>query len=234
MAITTSGAVSAKLSSTATAPAKPNTAPSADKANKGEMDQTAFLKLFTTQLQNQNPLEPVKNEAFVAQLAQFSQLEATTKMADSLSTMAAAMKSDKLMTGASLIGKKVASPTGTAELVDGANVRGTLALDKGASAVNLDVFDVNGSKVFSQALGRQAPGDVDVVWSGYNSKGERMPPGRYNVVATVDSFGTVTKVPISTPSAVRSVSFDSANNELMLELTDGSSVGLSKVQRIDN
>ncbi len=234
MAITTPGAVSAKLSSTATAPAKPNTTPSADKANKGEMDQTAFLKLFTTQLQNQNPLEPVKNEAFVAQLAQFSQLEATTKMADSLSTMAAAMKSDKLMTGASLIGKKVASPTGTAELVDGANVRGTLALDKGASAVNLDVFDVNGSKVFSQALGRQAPGDVDVVWSGYNSKGERMPPGRYNVVATVDSFGTVTKVPISTPSAVRSVSFDSANNELMLELTDGSSVGLSKVQRIDN
>ncbi len=234
MAITTPGAVSAKLSSTATAPAKPNTTPSADKANKGEMDQTAFLKLFTTQLQNQNPLEPVKNEAFVAQLAQFSQLEATTKMADSLSTMAAAMKSDKLMTGASLIGKKVASPTGTAELVDGANVRGTLALDKGASAVNLDVFDVNGSKVFSQALGRQAPGDVDVVWSGYNSKGERMPPGRYNVVATVDAFGTVTKVPISTPSAVRSVSFDSANNELMLELTDGSSVGLSKVQRIDN
>jgi flagellar basal-body rod modification protein FlgD len=234
MTITTAGAVSAKLSSTAAAPAKPNTAATPNKANKGEMDQTAFLKLFTTQLQNQNPLEPVKNEAFVAQLAQFSQLEATTKMADSLATMAAAMKSDKLMTGASLIGKKVASPTGTAELVDGANVRGTLALEKGASAVNLDVFDVNGSKVFSQSLGRQAPGEIDVTWPGYNSKGERMPPGRYNVVATVDAFGTVTKVPISTPSAVRSVSFNAANNELMLELTDGSSVGLSKVQRIDN
>lgn len=225
MTITTPSAVSAKLSSTAASP---------NKTNKGEMDQTAFLKLFTTQLQNQNPLEPVKNEAFVAQLAQFSQLEATTKMADSLATMAAAMKSDKLMTGASLIGKKVASPTGTAELVDGANVRGTLALEKGASSVNLDVFDVNGSKVFSQALGRQAPGEIDVTWPGYNSKGERMPPGRYNVVATVDAFGTVTKVPISTPSAVRSVSFNAANNELMLELTDGSSVGLSKVQRIDN
>lgn len=234
MTITTAGAVSAKLSSTAAAPAKPNTAATPNKANKGEMDQTAFLKLFTTQLQNQNPLEPVKNEAFVAQLAQFSQLEATTKMADSLATMAAAMKSDKLMTGASLIGKKVASPTGTAELVDGANVRGTLALEKGASSVNLDVFDVNGSKVFSQSLGRQAPGEIDVTWPGYNSKGERMPPGRYNVVATVDAFGTVTKVPISTPSAVRSVSFNAANNELMLELTDGSSVGLSKVQRIDN
>ena len=39
------------------------------------MGQSQFLTLFTTQLKNQNPLDPVKNEAFVAQLAQFSQLE---------------------------------------------------------------------------------------------------------------------------------------------------------------
>jgi flagellar basal-body rod modification protein FlgD len=223
MAITTSSAVSAQMSSVAP-----------KKTGNEAMDQQAFLKLFTTQLQNQNPLEPVKNEAFVAQLAQFSQLEATTKMADSLATMATAMKADKLMTGASLIGKKVASPDGTAELADGANVRGTLSLEKGASAVTLDVFDANGARVFSQSLGRQAPGDMDVVWQGYNNKGERMPKGRYNVVATVDAFGAVTKLPISTPATVSSVSYNAASNDLMLELADGSSVPLSKVQRIDN
>ncbi len=48
------------------------------------MGQTEFLTLFTTQLKNQNPLDPVKNEAFVAQLAQFSQLEATTAMKGSM------------------------------------------------------------------------------------------------------------------------------------------------------
>ena len=42
----------------------------------GDLDRNAFLRLFTTQLQNQNPLHPMKNEAFVAQLAQFSTLEA--------------------------------------------------------------------------------------------------------------------------------------------------------------
>jgi len=200
--------------------------------NDKEMDQQAFLKLFTTQLQNQNPLDPVKNEAFVAQLAQFSQLEATTKMASSLQTMATTMQSDRLMAGASLIGKKVASPNGTAELVDGANVTGVLALENGASNVMLDVFDLNGSKVFSQSLGRQAPGDVTVRWEGFNSNGQRMPAGRYNVVATVDSFGEVSKVPVSTPATVRSVAV--VNNELMLELQDGSTVSLAKVQRIDN
>ena len=65
----------------------------ANPAQKEEMGQQAFLTLFTTQLQNQDPLDPVKNEAFVAQLAQFSQLEATTKMADSMSSMASSMQS---------------------------------------------------------------------------------------------------------------------------------------------
>ena len=53
-------------------------------AKKSNMGQSDFLTLFTTQLKNQDPLDPVKNEAFVAQLAQFSQLEATTNMSTSL------------------------------------------------------------------------------------------------------------------------------------------------------
>ena len=220
--INTSSAVSAQLS-----------AVNSKKANvEDEMSQQAFLTLFTTQLQNQNPLDPVKNEAFVAQLAQFSQLEATTKMADSLEMMSTTMQGDRLMTGAALIGKKVASPTGTAELIDGANVAGVLSLANGANSVNLDVYDKNGVKVFTQSLGRQPAGDMTVRWDGFNAQGERMPPGRYNVVATVDAFGEISQVPISTPSTVKSVTY--LNNQLMLELQDGSSVSLSDVQRIDS
>jgi flagellar basal-body rod modification protein FlgD len=177
-------------------------------------------------------LDPVKNEAFVAQLAQFSQLEATTKMADSLASMSSTMQGDRLMSGSALIGKKVASPTGTAELIDGANVSGVLSLANGANSVKLDVYDSNGVSVFNQSMGRQPPGDLTVRWDGFNNQGERMAPGRYKVVATVDAFGQISQVPISTPSTVKSVTF--TNNELMLELNDGSSVPLSGVQRIDS
>jgi flagellar basal-body rod modification protein FlgD len=136
------------------------------------------------------------------------------------------------MTGAALIGKKVASPTGTAELIDGANVAGVLSLANGANSVNLDVYDKNGVKVFTQSMGRQPAGDMNVRWDGFNAKGERMPAGRYSVVATVDAFGEISQVPISTPSTVKSVTY--LNNQLMLELQDGSSVSLSDVQRIDS
>ena len=50
------------------------------------------LKLFTTQLKNQNPLDPMENEAFVAQLAQFPFLEAMTGVRSSMDSMAADSK----------------------------------------------------------------------------------------------------------------------------------------------
>jgi len=74
---------------------------------EADLDRNAFLRLFTTQLQNQNPLDPMKNEAFVAQLAQFSSLEATTRMSDSLDQFVTTQSSEKIMRGASLIGKNV-------------------------------------------------------------------------------------------------------------------------------
>ena len=69
---------------TAAAAAEPTKGPPA-------MGQKEFLTLFTTQLKNQDPLDPVKNEAFVAQLAQFSQLEATTNMSSTLTSFVDSM-----------------------------------------------------------------------------------------------------------------------------------------------
>ena len=202
-------------------------------SQKEEMGQQAFLTLFTTQLQNQDPLDPVKNEAFVAQLAQFSQLEATTKMAESMSSMASSMQGDRLLAGSGLIGKKVATPNGSAQLLDGANITGLVSVPNGADKVTLDVYDQLGSKVFTQSLGRQAPGDVQLRWEGYDDKGQRMPAGYYKVQATVSSFGQVTQVPISTPAVVRSVTYNSTTNEMMVEVEGGGSVPLSQIKRVD-
>jgi len=55
----------------------------APKVTDEQMGQQQFLTLFTAQLKMQNPLDPVKNEAFVAQLAQFSSLEANISMKQS-------------------------------------------------------------------------------------------------------------------------------------------------------
>ncbi|MFM8510349.1 MAG: flagellar hook assembly protein FlgD [Betaproteobacteria bacterium] len=198
-----------------------------------KMGKTEFLTLFTTQLQNQNPLDPVNNEAFVAQLAQFSQLEASTNMSASLETMAKSMKSDRFMNGANLIGKQVTAPMGNARYEKGSTISGLVSIPAGADSVSLDVMDAQGKKIYSQTLGRQMPGDLKLSWNGATDAGEPAPSGIYKIVATVNSLGKITQTPISTPMTVKSVTYSPADDDLIVELEGGATVPLSQISRID-
>ena len=196
------------------------------------MGQQDFLKLFTTQLQNQNPLDPTKNEAFVAQLAQFSQLEATTNMATQLTSFVSSQSGDRMLTGASLIGKKVAMDDVPVAMIGGQPVQGVIQLPNGASGMKLEVMDSTGAVVRQQIAGAQAAGEVTLTWDGRNSAGDLVADGNYTFKATVTSGGATGVVPVKTLSTVRSVSQADAASELMVMVDGGRSVKLSSVQRI--
>lgn len=102
---------------------------------QSSMGQKDFLTLFTTQLKNQDPLDPVKNEAFVAQLAQFSQLEATTNMSSTLTKFVDSMSSNQITSTANLIGAKVSVPDGPAQLLNGQPVKTVTSLQIGRAHV---------------------------------------------------------------------------------------------------
>lgn len=205
----------------------------APKTINEQMGKSEFLTLFTTQLQNQNPLEPVQNEAFVAQLAQFSQLEASTNMSKSLDAVAGSMKSQRFLSGSALIGKQVAAPLGDAHLVGGGKISGLISLPTGADKVTLDVYDNGGNKIYTRAMGRQLPGDLTLSWDGRNDKGQLQADGAYKIVATVSSLGKTTQTPISTPATVRSVTYSPADDDLIVEVDGGATVLLSQVTRIE-
>jgi len=203
------------------------------KVQNEQMGQKEFLTLFTTQLKNQNPLDPMQNEQFVAQLAQFSQLEATTNMSTNLNTLIATLKGQQLLNGSALIGKQVAVPNGPAILKNGAPISGVISVPEGARAVNLSVYDASGVLVKSQELGRQLPGDVTVRWDGTDNAGTKMTDGSYKVVATVTGMGgTVTKVPIATPDVVKGVTMNSDGSDLVIETQSGATVNFSQVKQI--
>jgi flagellar basal-body rod modification protein FlgD len=204
------------------------------KVGEDQMGQRDFLLLFTTQLQNQNPLDPMENEAFVAQLAQFSQLEATTTMSEKMSSLVDTLKGDRMMQGAALLGKKVSVPNGPARLEDGAPISGVISIPNGADAVEMTVYNNSGQLIKTEQLGRKMPGDVTVRWDGTNAKGEKMPDGMYRVIATVRSMGSVTQVPLSTPDVVTSVTYSPEANDLVLQVSGGGTVNLGQVTQIKN
>ena len=198
-----------------------------------EMGQNQFLTLFTTQLKNQNPLDPMKNEAFVAQLAQFSQLEATTAMKNSLDSMVSSMKSDRMLAGSSLIGRKVGVPDGPATLLSGQPVTGSVDLPTGADGMKFEVYNDKGQLVRSQILGAQTAGTLNLSWDGLDDNGQAMADGNYRFKVTASSNGVTSSPTVNTLSTVRSVSSaGTADDAWLLGVDGGKTISLSDVKRI--
>ncbi len=204
-----------------------------NKPTSEQMGQTQFLTLFTTQLKNQNPLDPVKNEAFVAQLAQFSQLEATTAMKTSMQDLVSSLANDRLLGATSLIGKTVAVPDGPVTVTDSTVSQGVVNLPTGADGIKLQVYNDKGILVRTQIIGAQPVGDFTIAWDGMTDGGVAAPNGTYRYVANVNSNGSVTKPTVNTYAAVQGVtSAGTADGAMLLEVAGGKTVNLADVKRV--
>jgi flagellar basal-body rod modification protein FlgD len=202
------------------------------KAGSNGMGQKDFLTLFTTQLKCQDPLDPVKNEAFVAQLAQFSQLEATTSMSETLKAYVDSMSGERMMSSTSMIGKTVSVPNAPAVITPGGKpVQGFVSLPTGAEGVKFEVFNAKGQMVTSQIMGSQPIGDMPWAWDGTNESGAQVPAGNYSFKATVISQGKTSNPSVNVLSVVTGVN-QQADKTVMLEVAGGKSVKLTDVQRI--
>ena len=202
----------------------------ASKSSK-EMGKQDFLTLFTAQLKNQDPLDPVKNEAFVAQLAQFSQLEALTNMQTSMDTLSTTMTSERLQGSASLIGRRISLPDVPSQLGESGNIDATIDLPNGASGIKLTVQDSKGNTIQELISGAQTAGTARMSGNGLDSVGNRAPVGSYRITANAVVDGKNTTVPVNTMTTVMAVN-SASDGSVSLQVEGGQSVLLKNVSRI--
>lgn len=84
---------------------------------RGELDRDAFLRLLITQLKNQDPLNPMKDQEFIAQLATFSSLEQLNNLNKGMDKMTSQAMQQNLLTAVSMIGREVATTDGRRGIV---------------------------------------------------------------------------------------------------------------------
>jgi flagellar basal-body rod modification protein FlgD len=197
-----------------------------------QMGQQQFLQLFTAQLQNQNPLDPVKNEAFVAQLAQFSSLEANLAMKDSLNTMVSSQAADRVMSSAALIGKSVAVPGGAVSISAGEGGQASVDLPYGSAGMKVTVLNSSGVAVRELLYPAQAAGTFAINWNGQDASGETVADGAYRFVAQAVVQGQNTTVDVNALSRVTAVSTSPVDQSLILEFEGGNTLPLADVTRI--
>ncbi len=152
-----------------------------DLASKNE-----FLKLFTTQLQYQNPLDPMKNEDFTAQLAQFSSLEQLTQinqnLEDTLSTNLLLNRSINNNMATTLIGRQVKVRGNYVQINSGQT--SDLLFDAGEEVKNvtIEITDANGRAVRNVELPILAAGPGSWSWDGKDNAGAQLDDGEYTFV----------------------------------------------------
>ncbi|NIA30319.1 MAG: flagellar biosynthesis protein FlgD [Actinobacteria bacterium] len=143
-----------------------------------DLDKDAFLQLLVTQLKNQDPLSPMDNTAFVAQLAQFSSLEQLSNMNSSLQSSALVTQSMNNSVMAGLIGKNIRATDNTLNLEAGSPAGFAYQLKQGAN-VQVEVYSSTGERIRKINFGLQAEGVHNGVWDGKNNSGQDMPAGKY-------------------------------------------------------
>ena len=143
---------------------------SSEKSNlpkaKDQLGQEDFLKLMTTQLQNQDPFAPMENGEFIAQMAQFSTVTGITSMDESLKNVAAKLGETRIATAANMLGHSVLVPGKIAIADDDGSVNGVIDLPSASTNVNVVFKSQNGEIIDTINLGNQSSGLVGFAWHG--------------------------------------------------------------------
>lgn len=194
------------------------------------LSQNDFLKLMTSQLQNQDPMKPLDNSEFVSQMAQFSTVSGIQNLQNSFSTLATSLSSGQALQASSLVGHNVLTPSTSAALTAGGTV--ALGVDSPASGdVVVNVTDASGQLVRTIDLGTQSSGLSKFQWDGLTNSGAAAPAGTYKFTAVVGSGSQAQAATMLTAGKVNSVSL-SSSGALNLDVQGIGSVAFNTIRQI--
>jgi flagellar basal-body rod modification protein FlgD len=133
---------------------------------KQTLGQQDFLKLMTTQLQNQDPFAPMENGDFIAQMAQFSTVSGIKEVNDTLGSLTGEYEKARVATAASLLGHSVLIPGNIVRPDANGEIHGVLDLPQASSFTTLNFTDpVSGELVHTQTLGALPSGLNGFSWT---------------------------------------------------------------------
>ena len=188
---------------------------------------TQFLKLLTTQLKNQNPLDPLDTNQFTQQLVQFAQVEQQLKSNDQLATLVSLQKTAQATAALEFVGQSVAVDGKAAPLANG-TATWTLQVPKPTTAT-VTIASPTGHTAYSGPYTLNA-GTLPFVWDGRDASGLQWPDGIYTMtIAAKDANGQPVSVATEIQGTVDSV--DLTQNPPTLSIA-GQNYTLDKIKRV--
>ena len=190
-------------------------------------DMNTFLKLLTTQMQYQDPLDPMDASEYTNQLVQYSNVEQAIQTNNKLDSLLNLSIYNLGVQAAGYVGRTV-QVLGDVMPLDNSVAKATYTLNKNVQECTVLVKDSNGNVVYSEA-GEKSAGAHDFVWDGKASSGEQLPNGAYQIVVSTAVAGGEDDATITTTVFGRVTGVASDDTGIYLGLGDAVTATLDYV-----
>ena len=188
----------------------------------------SFLQLLTTQLQNQNPLDPLDTNQFTQQLVEFAGVQQQLNTNDSLATLVSLQQATQSSEALSYVGK-TATVSGNVATMTNSEAVWALSVPS-ASTVDISIASSTGQTVYTGTYNVSAGNNQPFEWNGIGSDGTQNPDGNYTLTATAkDSNGNTVAVTTSVGGVVSSVNLTQSPPLLTI---GGQTYTMSQIQSI--
>jgi flagellar basal-body rod modification protein FlgD len=184
-----------------------------------------FLKLLVTQMQNQDPLNPMDNAQVTSQMAQISTVTGIEKLNTTMTGVSGNFTSMQMLQGVSLVGHQVITEGNQMSLTDGKGVGG-FELSSAATNVSVDIKDAGGNVIDTIDLGAAKAGQHGFVWTPSSTPTS----DSYTFEVTAKSGSTKLAPTSLVTDYVDAVT--TKDGTLNLQLRNGGDVAYSKVKAL--
>ncbi|TGX54197.1 flagellar biosynthesis protein FlgD [Sphingomonas gei] len=199
-------------------------------SSKLNADFDMFLKLLTTQMQNQDPLDPMDTAQYTQQLVQYSQVEQSIEQTSTLKSLLAAFGTQNLMQASSMIGTQVETTSPVSGLSATAPAQWTWSAPRDVASMTATIKDDKGKTIDTFPLVGATGAAGAFTWDGTTTGGKKVEPGLYKLeLAGKDASGTAV---IATAHAYGKVSDVELSNGVVRLTINGNKVSTADLLRI--
>lgn len=196
---------------------------------KKVLDKEAFMQLFITQLQYQDPMKPIENHEMALQLAAFNQVDQLMNLNDKLSQMVDLYKANEYTLFANLVGKEVKIEGNKVRVENGKFLGAEFELSNPANTALVTIRNAQGQIIKTMPLYNLPQGINRVDWDGTDDRGNPVPDGNYKISITI---GTGDNAQSVTPVVIARITGATLGDKPTLKVNDIETISLDKIKEI--
>ncbi|MCD6490660.1 MAG: hypothetical protein J7K20_08050 [Thermodesulfobacterium sp.] len=196
---------------------------------KKVLDMQDFIQLFITQLQYQDPMNPIENNEMAIQLALFNQVDQLFKINETLDNLVNMAKSLDLAYVSNLVDKRVKIESNIGRVENGEFLGGEFTLEEPVNYLEIVIRDSKGNLIDKQQLSGLQAGTYKIDWDATDKNGNKVSDGNYTFSIVIPYENTTKTI---TPTMIAQVTGAKLGDDIQVVVNDNYTLDIENIKEL--